>query len=136
MEDYVSFEQAVRLKELGFDWKCNHYYDTQTKEFLPVDWFDYDGDVDADDLYDNNPPKDIISYRVSAPTLAQAQKWLRDVKKILILIDILRKNEKIFYWKIFNSETFWIYSSDPDFDTYEQALSAGIDKALQILREE
>lgn len=32
-EDYVSYEQAVKLKELGFDWKCNAYYWTEDKAF-------------------------------------------------------------------------------------------------------
>lgn len=33
-EDYVTFEQAVRLKELGFDWGCTHGYDTKTGAFF------------------------------------------------------------------------------------------------------
>ena len=28
-EDYVTYEQAVKLKELGFDWSLNTFYSSQ-----------------------------------------------------------------------------------------------------------
>ena len=27
IEDFVTYEQAVKLKKVGFNWECNHYYD-------------------------------------------------------------------------------------------------------------
>ena len=119
MEEFVTYEQAVKLKELGFDWKCDYWYYNVTKCQVSVhgsDCFDFDN-------------------MTKSPTLAQVQKWLREVKKILILIDIRGINEKVFHWKIFNSDIFWTYSSDVNFDTYEEALSVGIDKTLEILKE-
>ena len=144
-DDYVTYEQAIILKELGFDWKCNHYYDTQTKEFLPVDWFDYDGDVDADDLYDSNPPTGIISYRVSAPTMAQVAKWLREIKNIIVnpYFDIWQNCNKYesYYYLLRDVPNPEIYMSiyemrlvGDNFNTYEEALSAAIDEALNFLK--
>lgn len=130
MEDYVTFEQACQLYELGFDWACNHYYDTQTEKFLPVDWsYNYDGDIDADDFYDGNPPKGIITYRISAPTIHQAQKWLRQVKETEIVVNRIDEGVYDFniYGQIIDLSTIKI------FETYEETLSAGIDKAIDLL---
>lgn len=135
MEDYVTFEQAKCLKELGFDWKCNHYYHTQTKEFSPVDWFDYDSSIDADDLYTSNSPKGVISYRIFAPTLAQTQKWLREIKNIIVLATCSIDYEQGHEWYWFVDKDVHIGFPEQFYDTYEQALSAGIDKALEFLKE-
>lgn len=136
-EDYVNFEQAKILKELEFDWKCNHYYNTQTKEFLPVDWFDYDGSIDANDLYQSNPPKGIITYRISAPTLAQAQKWLREKHNIDICIVRSFTFTESYYYEILidcDYDNMIQQASKPNI-TYEEALLESINKSLEILNE-
>ena len=141
-EDFVTYNQAVKLKELGFDWKCNHYYDIKTKEFLPVDCFNCDGYVDADDLYDSNPPKDIITYGVSVPTLAQSQKWLREKYKLWLEPVICIQNVNHYSCDIYDLKTAdeYNYMDSPTtdiegtFHTPEEALSAGIDKAIEIIK--
>lgn len=137
-EDFVTYSQAVKLKELGFDWECNHYYNTQYEKFLPVEWFHYSSDVDADDLYESNPPKSIITSRVSAPTLTQAQKWLREIKEIdIIVCPIIPKNIKKYHCVIDkNNDLDFRLSMEKLHDNYESALSTGIDKVLEILKED
>jgi hypothetical protein len=70
----VSFEQAKKLKELGFDWKLQIMYDVPsqalcystklTNPFQIKDWNNTEGRC------------------ISAPTVALALKWFRDVKSI------------------------------------------------------
>lgn len=81
-----------------------------------------------------------------APTLAQAQKWLREVKEI----DVLVFNCSCGYgWEISKAgneqsrgTTIMLYDDNgEDKDSgmwlsYESALSAGIDKALELLGKE
>lgn len=114
-EDFVTYEQAQILKELGFDWECS-----------------------------NNTVKYV---GVETPSLAQTQKWLRDVKDIIIGIDFDNWNDKyechVYKRMGYKGELIRdTYGSQlvtneyhEDFDTYEQALSSGIDKALEFLKQ-
>ena len=65
-EDYVSYPLALALKKHGFDWKCMAFYaHTDGKMWVADGEEDWNSGVDY-----------------SAPTLWQAQKWLREVKRI------------------------------------------------------
>lgn len=64
-EDFVTFDQAKKLKELGFDWECDFiYYITYHNHDKPI--FERCGTADY--------------YKIeeywNAPTLSQVQKWL------------------------------------------------------------
>ena len=81
MEDYVTFEQATKLKELGFDWKTWIYYDEDDNELTEsISSVDWNGETDS----------------ISVPTLAQASKWLRE-KGITILLYILQEQKMEFF---------------------------------------
>ena len=120
MEDFVTYEQAVKLKELGFDWECNHLYSHRSS-------------IDFNDscyYHDFNTTDSSNDY--SAPTLAQAQKWLREVKETEVIVHKI--NDSIYNYTIYGQLVN--LTTKTIFDTYEQALSAGIDKALELLKEE
>lgn len=77
-KDYVSFKTALALKETGFDRPCQYYY---TKEDAP------DGHVWC--MTSEDAPIDYnktIYAKCSMPALWQAQKWLREVKNIDVLV--------------------------------------------------
>ena len=125
-ECYVSLEVAKLLKEVGFDWKCNGV-------FLSEDGTQY-AFIKADAACDNNNSK-YNPYNISAPTLDIAQRWLREVKNLVILIDI---SPSYCNWKP-NGYKFVINISCGNHifvewkDTYEEAQEAGIKKALEII---
>lgn len=134
-EDFVTLEQAVQLKELGFDRECNHYYDTETKE-LVENHNDYSPEDSFSDCsaYDNH---NHCWNCVSVPFLAEAQKWLREVKGIHIEIRYVF-NPQYEPWvgrivmlgdqpesELINTDTC---------DSYEEALLEGIDMVLKILK--
>ena len=122
-EDFVTLNQAKKLKELGFEEKCFAY-------------FLYDDEVEI-----GNYMKDYnyivgLDY-ISAPTLYQAQKWLREVKGIHVYSHITSQPELKgkHYWEI-TSKNGEVLDSVPYIklvDTYEQALSDGITKALELV---
>lgn len=130
MEDFVTYEQAIKLKELGFKYPCNHYYSLDgglLHEETENDQTNY--------IYCNT------KYLISAPTLAQAQKWLRETKTIEVgsTYEIVVNSGWFFYIKdlVSSWEDFYDIEKLNDGDyypTYELALSAGIDKVLATLK--
>ena len=68
-EDFVSFEEAKKLKEKGFDWKTFGFYTEYVKLIqFPLTYTS------------KNWNKQCDCY--SAPTISQVLKWLREEKKI------------------------------------------------------
>lgn len=143
-EDFVTYYQAVKLKELGFDWKVRACYRRKLilddnphytePKFIHNDTM---GKRWTTNYNDNRCGGGSGKYYYSAPTLAQAQKWLREEKKLIICIGHGSSIPAMYYWYI-NKSDGTIIDGDiesKDYDTYEQALSAGIDKALELLKE-
>lgn len=130
MEDYVTFDQAMKLKELGFDWITYCVYDKVYKDDRP--W----------ELRNYHTPQNhnLAQYSASAPTLSQVQKWFREVHGIDIDIDSvyhrLDTGNKIMYGlrigiqKTFKKEFYLNHYS------YNEALSTGIDHALKLIKKE
>lgn len=132
-EDYVTFEQAKALKELGFDWEVSQYY-----------WVKKGGVIEMASIHPSDRVNPNINgwgrdNKFSAPTLYQAQKWLREVKGISV--------EPVSCGYEINGNIDWSsficllkdklgYDQTATLSSYEQALSAGIDKALELLKEE
>ena len=139
-EHYVTYECAVKLKELGFDWDVRGYY--RNDDTIPKV-----REITALNHNDAN-----FKSILSAPRLDQAQAWLRDKGVIVIaepdwdeeiqpLSDYLTGKWYFTVWKDSNRvrcnfnpnkecEEIWV------FESYESALSAGIDEALKLLGKE
>ena len=141
MEDYVTFEQAQRLKKLGFDWKCNHYYQDNDQS-LHINFYE---NFNKHSKLNTEDEKLIKVTLYSAPTMSQAQKWLREKHNTIILVDTYFKNYKdgdyskaefeyVIVYMNFNATRKGSSKDDKLFESYEQALSAGIDKALELLK--
>lgn len=127
MEDFVTYEQAIKLKELGFDWPTIHYYDVETHEFSPKISYNHTVCYDNWNQYNN---------MISAPILSQMQKWLREVKEIdVVAIPTFGEygKKKYRYQITIYKEDFGNEDESTTIYTYEEALSLGIDKSLEIL---
>ncbi|MDE6285265.1 MAG: hypothetical protein K2M17_05920 [Bacilli bacterium] len=132
-EYYVSYEQAVILKELGFggnglkDYIYQGYYKFPNGNVSPIKH-------DNDGILVQYRKKD--AERIPAPRLDQAAAWLREERGIDIVIS-----------PRFNSKTgerigyFWRWSQRADvidekiYKTYEKALSAAITKIFEPFKE-
>lgn len=119
-EDIVTFKQAKFLKELGFDEKTLSVYCKIDEACVipnPKYW----------------PGK--IWHEFSAPTLAQAIKWLRSKNiEVLSYYDYTTKTWIFEVCEIGEPHSCGYHSDDFNLNkpTYEEAISAGIDKALEI----
>jgi len=129
----VSYEQAQKLKKLGFEWEVQHYYD------LTFGLFNYEGKPNHN--FNDN------TATISAPTIALALKWFRDERGIPNGISVIDNGE----YALFLSEYIENYvSSDDSIDdegndvntkvvcldmpdvTYEECESALLDKLIEL----
>lgn len=133
-EDYVSYEIAKRLKALGFDYPCYFYY---TEEDAPDGCVWHTTSEEAPIDYNRS-----IYAGCSMPTLAQAQKWLREKKQwhVEVCINGCRNMFGVELWEMkANGDAFRLQHEDGHamlYDTYESALSAGIEAALKLIEED
>ena len=128
-ESYVTLKTGKLLQEAKFGTKnCRFYYSEFTDAPTSAGVVDEDtGKVyglfdslccgESDDVYD-----------IPVPTLAIAQKWLREVKGYELWVYPFSTHYRFsFYGYLANEDNY------TDFDTYEQALEAGIQKALKYI---
>lgn len=124
-EDFVTYEQAIVLKKLGLDEYCDYIFTSQgkicPKVILSYDYREREGYVDA-------------------PTLAQAQKWLRKEKGLYLMWDMGqdRKHDSKFAWYVCDRHGYIVdtLASEIKYDSPEEALSAGITECLELLEKE
>lgn len=68
-----------------------------------------------------------------APTLELAAKWLRDKKDLWI--NICKPNQDSSKWSSsVNGINYYLWKPCSEYNSYEKALSAGINKAIKILK--
>jgi hypothetical protein len=113
----VTLEQAKGLKKLGLNWECEAYYD---------EYGQYDERAGADNW--NRYPDSTFS----APSVALALKWFRDVKNIAAEIQWVvcypdGKSVICWYGDFRGSR-----KTTDDFNSFEEAESALLDKLLEI----
>ena len=116
-EYYVSLEVAKLLKEAGFDWEIKTFY-----------FMDQLGETMLGDAKNHN----FSNQFISAPTLEVAQRWLREVKNIDVFA--YRNEPKDKFESIVSFNKNWS-TTGMCINTYEEALEAGIKKALEIILE-
>lgn len=133
-EEYITYKQALALKECGFDWECNRYYSKEDAADGTV--WEY-----PNPTYENFNDGSFGSRSVSAPTQALAQKWLRDVKEVDIIVTLFRnidaRVEPNIITRLYAVEVCMGQEgecSSEFFPTYEAALSAGIDAVLESIK--
>ena len=124
--DLVSFTQAKDLKDLGFPQETDS-------------WSYYDIDGKCTPHLQKGGHKE---YCCDAPSLDLVVKWLREEKNIWVNVwadsedNEDNKFNTVFYEQVCYGKDNKILSNKGTFVhlTYEEALSAGIDKALEILK--
>lgn len=129
-EDFVTYEQAVTLKDSGFDWETQQYYK-----------------VGSSPKYMFCPLNAEVGAYIPAPTLYQVAKWLREEWNLHIEASPFtdcstdadgRKCDEWEFWDFsvmrVSNGSFVVGYGDREFATYESALSAGIDAALELIK--
>lgn len=153
-EQLVSLEVAKLAKEKGFQEEVNEYYleNGQRYSYFYDDWH---GEVDIEDLMNNWNKK---GWKVttngeacfgcdrdkrymeaySAPTQALLQRWLRDVHKIGVLVEI-DGSGALWGYSVFpitpeaSAYTGQPFINEDILDSYEAALEEGLQEALKLV---
>lgn len=144
-EDYVSLETAKILKEKGFDEPTAGFYGS--KRGLCIGGSLLYNSINNRVNFVNDLLKvqfeDVIA---AAPTLYEAQKWIRDRHNLHIDVGLYgdystdadgNKVDEHQYWAfdIYYTTNIinHIFDCEGGYDTYEQALDAGIREALKLI---
>ena len=123
----TTFEQAVKLKEVGFDWEVINFFTKYKDEPEHPHVLMVPGNRNYNCFS--------ISDRqcISCPTVDEAVRWLRDVKGL----HISTRQIRIQYWRYeiqFLKEGGSVIEEIEYLKTYDQALSAGITEAFKHVK--
>jgi hypothetical protein len=129
-KEFIPYEQALELKELGFDEPCLGYYEP-SKEFNYLNWETF---KDFPYLAKNSEWQDLCG----APLYQQAFRWFREKNKLHVVVDINISDEWCF--SIFNLNSkrnaeVEVLKKDEYYNTYEEAEIACLNKLIEIVKQ-
>ena len=123
-KEFIPYEQALALKELGFDEPCFAWY-VSKEHGLEL------GSVLKSDL---------IKEGLLAPTYSQAFRWFREKYSLTSEVSIeqyRRKTDKKWMFSItYLNEDAMYEHSKTTFDTYEEAELECLKKLIEIVKEQ
>jgi len=122
-KEFVSYDQALALKELGFDESCFGCYDEKGVFGLTV--------MSIKQYYINIKED---TWNCSAPLYQQVFRWFREIHNIDFAVLEKYKDLGKFYGGYVNQNDVRI-SFGSDFKTYEEAENACIDKLIEIIKQ-
>ena len=128
MEQFIKFETAKISFDKEFDLPCKKSYIKNGKII----------DSHYMHLVNHMMMGDAIC---TAPTQSNLQTWLRNRKKIIVLVNLLykEKNEPYFFNIFYNDDSYFndIRERDSDtdyFNSYEEALEKGLQIGLLLIK--
>ncbi len=127
-EELVTLETAKMLKEKGFNWKCEHTISCDNI----IRRYDIPQSMSCCTEIDNEPVEFLC------PVLYVAQKWLRETKNIHICVYNCACGYGYEISKADNgthmaSSVYKGTNDGEEWDSYEEALEAGLQEALKLI---
>jgi len=122
--EFIPYEQALELKELGFDEReeCLAYYNTNPRHTKPA--------FDMVKPYEHE-------FCLPVPLYQQAFRFFREKYNITSEISISanhRNDAKKWMHSVTNLEVMLYTNSDTTFETYEEAELACLKKLIEIIK--
>jgi hypothetical protein len=129
-KEFIPYEQALALKELGFNEPCFGYY---LDEKLNI----FHSTSENDRI--NSKTIEIFSSNViTSPTFSQAFRWFREKYDLIVCNDY--GNNEYFYWLISKDEKMFFNNEDEEgnvttYKTYEEAELECLKKLIEMVKE-
>lgn len=134
-ESYVSRDTARMLKEAGFEANLKTIYVEEEKD----EWAFWDSSAKRSDY-------NYFDDTIACPTQALAARWLREVYGIHVMIHPYYDCSVDADGEIVDKRMYWGYmilyaatgnlaeDNDERFDNYEQALEAGLQGVVKVIK--
>jgi hypothetical protein len=122
-KEFVPYEEALALKELGFDEPCFAFYDESL--YFP----------NNENQYGTFCNQKLDASSCSAPTFSQAFRWFRENHSLFPYVEYLleEKFDYVIVSKMYDKPVDYL---DGKFDTYEEAELACLKKLIEIKNEQ
>ena len=144
-KEFIPYEQALELKELGFNEECIAYYHTDieknkvgfdARKKLEIN--SYSESFDEKDFVTN---KDEWDYYITAPLYQQAFRWFREKYGLFSAVNVDQTMEPKFAYcisKYWTDALSWgwdtiVFNSDLHY-TYEDAELACLKNLIEIIK--
>ena len=121
-KEFITYEQALALKELGFDEPCLAGYQLQKATLFS----------DIPHTLNGNIHKNSEGSFTCAPTYSQAFRWFREKHNLMFNLNCYNFVKPIeYHWSItWNDEA----KGHGLVETYEEAEQACLDKLIEIIK--
>ena len=138
-KEFIPYEQALALKELGFDEKCCACYGSYTHKKSEL-FLNINNPVNIETLLREPTAFNQPSFYVKAPTFSQVFRWFREKCELFCEIQIDRTTKPKFCFDIFQYEHFGNYEKIEVkewylYRTQEEAELACLKKLIEILKQ-
>jgi hypothetical protein len=115
-KEFVPYEQALELKELGFDEECFGFYTEEYKELIRSKYVKY--------------PINLPTKPFLAPTFSQAFRWFRDNHKLVSWV--YNSDDSKFYYTILQNGRF--VKANDYMSTHEETELECLKKLIEIVK--
>ena len=127
-KEFIPYEEALELKELGFNEPCFGKYLSSAQSNWKV--YELILEMGMNEEFEDNRNVYFLDGACSAPTFSQAFKWFREKHN---------HNSFIYHHKTVNNLVYFAYILDNDlfetnFKIYEEAQLACLRKLIEIIK--
>jgi hypothetical protein len=126
-KEFIPYEQALELKELGFDEPCFGYYDIKDNNLQLFSDNLQDASCNSDLKYDD-------FKHCTTPTYSQAFRWFREKYQIISEIRNWNGTSNQWYYMIHHNDELlpwrWIENT-----SYEETELACLKKLIEIVKQ-
>ena len=150
-KEFVKYEQALALKELGFDEPCllslswiNGYNTYTEKSNEPKAWISSNVEIKYDFSQFKVDFKDVYHVEIQIPLYQQAFRWFREKHNLMFQIFYLRNgNHSVIIHRTTPEYMDLVDQVKPSYGcvdevvdcySYEEAESACLDKLIEIIK--
>jgi hypothetical protein len=125
-KEFIPYEQALELKELGFDEPCMAFYELNNREAMVVG---------VSQRY--NDPSLLTITDFCAPLYQQSFRWFREKYNLICGVQYMGKN-KINWWDIYVVGHYNIHYEEMcmKHQSYEEAELECLKKLIEIVKNE